>query len=60
MSTVPNAIGISVQYEHRHTIICKPIFVGMGLCLYRRERIGFSFRGHKNLQHVIDPTFKLR
>ena len=27
--TVPNDIGVSVQYEHLHTILYNPFFIGL-------------------------------
>ena len=36
MATVPNGIGVSVQYKHLRTILCKPFSVGIGL--YQCER----------------------
>ena len=32
MATVPNGISVSVQYEHLHTVLCKPFFIGLVLC----------------------------
>ena len=29
MTTVPNGISVSMQYEHTHTILHKPFFISM-------------------------------
>ena len=31
-AAVPNGISVSLQYEHVHTIVSKPFFIGLGLC----------------------------
>ena len=41
ISTVPNAVDLSVQYEHLHTIVHKPFLIflsiGIGLCQYEHK-----------------------
>ena len=31
MATAPNDIGVSVQYEHIHTILYKPFYIGLSI-----------------------------
>ena len=33
ITTVPNGISVSVQYQHFHTIVCKSFFIGLSIGL---------------------------
>ena len=37
MTTAPNGINVSVQYEQLHTILYKPLFIGLAPCQCERS-----------------------